>query len=112
VTWDFDHHVAVFNLAVGSKDWDELVELFAPDATLAFVGPPVGPFVGRAAIAASYAADGPDDTIELIGPVTRDRDEDVAAFRWRSTGRTGSMRAMTDGGRLHRLVVTFDQPEG
>jgi len=108
VTWDFERHIAVFNSAVGSGEWGELVDLFAPDATMEFVGPPVGPYAGREAIAAAYAADGPDDTIELSGPATRDGREDVVAFRWRGTGRTGSMRAVSAGGRLDRLVVVFD----
>ena len=36
--------------------------LFAPDGVLRFEGVPVGPFVGRAAIAAAYDERPPDDT--------------------------------------------------
>ncbi len=93
MTWDFDRHVAVFNRAVSSGEWDPVVDLFAGDATLEFVGPGVPPIVGREAIAAAYATDGPDDTIELVGPPTREGDEDVVPYRWQSSARTGTMRA-------------------
>jgi steroid delta-isomerase len=51
-----EEHVASFNAAVVSGDFTELVHRFHPDAVLTFVGPPVGPFAGREAIAAAYAA--------------------------------------------------------
>lgn len=49
-----DAHVAAFNDAVRSGSWAAFAGRFAVDATLTFVGPPVGPFVGRAAILAAY----------------------------------------------------------
>ena len=46
-----DREVAAFNEGVRTGDWASLVELFTHDAELEFVGIPVGPFRGRAAIA-------------------------------------------------------------
>ena len=112
MTWDFTRHVAVFNRAVATKRWGELVDLFDADAVMEFVGAPAPPVRGREAIAAAYAADGPDDTIELTGPVTHEGAEEVVPYRWQSTGRTGTMRATVDGDRLRRLVVTFDPDDG
>jgi len=40
-------HVAAFNQAVTTGDWDTFAERFAPDATMRFVAIPVGPFEGR-----------------------------------------------------------------
>lgn len=54
-----EHHVATFNTAVESGDFDPLVALFAADAELSFEGVPVGPFRGRKAIAAACAAQPP-----------------------------------------------------
>ena len=108
MTWDFTHHVTVFNRAVASRQWSELVDLFADDAVLEFVGPPVPPLVGKGAIAAAYATDGPEDTIELSGAVTREHGADVVPYRWQASGRTGTMRATAGHDRLERLVVSFD----
>ncbi|HEX7133769.1 MAG TPA: nuclear transport factor 2 family protein, partial [Iamia sp.] len=81
----------------------------ADDAVVEFVGPPVGPFEGREAIAAAYAAMPPDDTISMVTAPTVDGDETVVPYRWDATGATGTMR-LTDApdDRLARLVITFD----
>lgn len=105
---DVDAHIAAFNTAVESGRWQPVVDRFADDAVLEFVGPPVGPFVGRAAIAAAYATSPPDDTIELAGPPAIVGDELVVPYRWRRTGSTGSMRFTSHGELIDRLVVTFD----
>ena len=44
-------HVERFNEAVRSGDYAPMLAAFAPDAEMAFEGVPVGPFVGREAIA-------------------------------------------------------------
>ena len=59
-------HVSRFNAGVRSGDWSAMLELLADDAELEVVGLPVGPFVGRAEIAAAYAAQPPDDEIVLL----------------------------------------------
>ena len=99
-------HVERFNAAVGSGDWSAVVAALAPDAVMSFVGPPVGPFAGRDAIAAAYAANPPDDTIR-IRQVRSDGDTDVVAFAW-SRGGTGTLEIEHRDGRIVRLLVRFD----
>ena len=106
--FDFEEHVLRFNVAVETGDWTAFTDRFADDAVLEFVGPPVGPFSGRAAIRDAYARQPPDDKIELDGPVTAESDELVVAYRWARTGATGSIRVTERAGRITRLVVTFN----
>ena len=96
-------HVAAFNRAVTTGDWDTFAERFAVDATMRFTGIPVGPFEGRTAIAAAYRENPPDETMTLL----EDGDE-TARFRW-SGGGTGSMelRGAPDG-TVQVLIVSFD----
>src|SRR5829696_9589623 len=54
-------HVARFNAGVRSGDFGPMVDGFTDDAELVFEGIPVGPFRGRAAIAAAYRNQPPDD---------------------------------------------------
>ncbi len=105
---DADRHVATFNAAVTNGRWDPFVELFADDATFDVVGPAVGPFTGREAIAAAYAQMPPDDTIEQVGEPAVVGDETVIGFRWSATGERGTMRIRDAAdGRIARLIVTF-----
>ncbi|MFN8515391.1 MAG: hypothetical protein U0841_22945 [Chloroflexia bacterium] len=64
-----ERHIALFNQGVRTGDFGPMLAPFAPDATLTFVGIPVGPFHGKAAIAAAYATHPPDD--EIIPLATR-----------------------------------------
>jgi steroid Delta-isomerase len=64
-----EREVQAFNAGVRSGDWSALVELFADDAELEFVGIPVGPFRGREAIGEAYRAQPPDDEIVLLDGV-------------------------------------------
>jgi steroid Delta-isomerase len=106
---DVDAHVAAFNAAVSSGDWEAFAARFADHAVLAFVGPSLGPFEGRDAIATAYADQPPDDTITAVGSPTVEGDETVVPYRWDATGATGSMRITEAAdGRISRLVVTFD----
>jgi hypothetical protein len=107
-TFDLDEHVRLFNAAVDSGIWTSFVEQFAEDAVLAFVGPPVGPFTGRAEIYGAYVQSPPNDKIELDGPVAVDADESVVPYKWVTTGATGTMRVTQRAGRIIRLVVTFN----
>ncbi|MGZ0153182.1 nuclear transport factor 2 family protein [Kribbella sp. WER1] len=96
-------HVAAFNRAVTSGDWETFAERFAVDATMTFVGVPAGPFEGRTAIAAAYRENPPDETMELV----TDGDE-RARFRW-SGGGTGTMELRwTPDGAVQALTVSFD----
>jgi steroid Delta-isomerase len=104
-----DEHVRRFNTAVRSGDFAPMVELFTEDATLEFRGVPVGPFQGRDAIAAAYAAQPPDDEVEVLS-ASEQGDEVQARYAWlRDEGRAaGDMIVTRDGDRISRLVVTFD----
>ena len=102
-----DEHVRRFNDAVSSGDFGPLVELFADDAELAFVGVPAGPFVGRDAIEAAYEMQPPDDGLDVLSVTEEDDGTFVERFAWRRGG-TGTMRATLHGGRIARLVVAFD----
>jgi steroid delta-isomerase len=106
--FDFDEHVLRFNTAVETGNWTNFTDRFAEDASLEFVGPPVGPFNGRTAILEAYTGHPPDGKIELDGPVVVDSDELVVPYRWAGTGATGPMRVTERAGRIARLVVTFD----
>jgi steroid Delta-isomerase len=99
-------HVEAFNAAVRSGDFAEFVRRFHPDAVMTFVGPPAGPFTGRAEIAAAYAEQPPDDTME-IRSVSLDGDTEVTAFQW-SRGDTGTMRIRRRDGLITDLTVIFD----
>jgi steroid Delta-isomerase len=102
-------HVSRFNAGVASGDFGPMLELFAEDAEMVFEGVPIGPFAGRDAIAAAYRESPPDDGLELLDA----REEGglvVAAYAWRadSSSRAGELRLTREGGRIRRLVVTFD----
>jgi steroid Delta-isomerase len=105
---DIAAHIEAFNKAVADGRWEPFVERFADDAVLEFVGPPVGPFVGRAAIAAAYESSPPDDTIEVVESPWISGDELVVPYRWLRTGLSGSMRFTSHDGLIDHLVVTFD----
>ena len=99
-------HVAAFNETVASGEWEQFSERFTDHATLAFEGVPVGPFTGRAAIAAAYAEQPPTDTM-TVTDVETDGDLDVARFAW-SAGGTGTMRLTWRDGEVAALTVAFD----
>ena len=49
-------HIEPFNQGVRTGDFEPMLAAFAPDAEMVFEGVPVGPFLGRAAIADAYSA--------------------------------------------------------
>ena len=104
-----ERHVATFNAAVRSGDFAPLVALFAEDATLEFDGVPVGPFHGRDAIAAAYAAQPPTDTMTVLDVLVEDDGTVVEPFSWAHDGgaRSGEMRLVVEDDRIRRLVVAF-----
>ena len=96
-------HVAAFNQAVMSGDWDSFAQRFAEDATMTFVGVPAGPFHGRTAIAQAYRENPPTETMSLV-----DGGEDTVAFRWAGGG-TGTMElTWAPDGTVQGLRVRFD----
>jgi hypothetical protein len=102
-------HVQRFNDAVASKDFGALVAGFAPDGEMVFEGVPVGPFVGRDAIAEAYARQPPDDEVRLLGEPRVDGDRVEADYAWAAESRrAGRMIMSIRGGSIVRLVVTFE----
>jgi steroid delta-isomerase len=104
-----DEHVERFNAGVRTGDFAPMLENFADDAEMAFEGVPVGPFIGREAIAEAYRERPPDDELDVLD-VRRDDDTFVAGYAWRREPdvRAGELRLTVDGKRITRLVVTFD----
>jgi steroid delta-isomerase len=103
-----ERHVRSFNAAVRDADWAPMLSRFADDAELHFEKAPAGPFVGRDAIRAAYAAQPPSDTIQLLGIQENDEHHVAAAFAW-TKGGTGRMLIQHERGAIKRLTVIFDQ---
>ena len=104
-------HVERFNAAVRSGDYEPMLAAFAPDAEMAFKGAPAGPFTGRDAIAAAYAATPPTDEVRLLGSVRKEDGATVADYAWAAEGvRAGRMLLSARDGLITRLVVTFEPP--
>jgi hypothetical protein len=105
-------HVERFNEGVRSGDFAPMVAAFADDAEMIFEGVPAGPFVGRDAIGAAYREQPPDDEIVLLAAPDEGDDGVVRTpYAWASAAGTeaGEMRLTPDGGRIARLVVTFER---
>jgi len=86
-----------------------MLENFADGATMAFEGVPVGPFVGREAIAQAYRDQPPDDELDILDS-RRDGGTIVAGYAWRREPekRAGELRLTVADRTITRLVVTFD----
>jgi steroid Delta-isomerase len=86
-----------------------MLEAFADDAELAFEGVPVGPFRGKDAIAGAYAAQPPDDEVEILRVTASGGEMVVADYAWRAAPRerAGSMIFRLRDGKIDRLLVTF-----
>ncbi len=97
-----DEHVSRFNAGVRSGDWNAMLELFADDAELEFVGIPVGPFAGREAITAAYAAQPPDDEIVLLDGGPR------YAWSRRPERPAGEIQLVERDGRIERLRILYE----
>jgi hypothetical protein len=99
-------HVARFNAAVSSGDWDQFVAPFAEDAVLEFVNVPVGPYLGRDAIAAAYRKNPPDDTLAVRSVDTAGA-SDAIDFAW-TKGGVGMLRLdWTKDGRIAHMQIEF-----
>jgi steroid Delta-isomerase len=88
---------------VRSGDFGPMVEAFSEDAELRFEGIPVGPFVGREAIAAAYAAQPPDDEIVLLNG--------DGTYAWAKEPETpaGQLFLTEREGEIARLVIRYDR---
>jgi steroid delta-isomerase len=98
-------HITAFNDSVRSGDWAAFADRFTPDAAMRFAGIPAGPFNGRQAIAAGYAAQPPSDTLTVTRGVSSG-DIDELWFAW-DNGGTGTMILRWRGDLIAELTVTF-----
>lgn len=104
-----DRHVELFNAGVRTGEFGPMLEQFTEDAELRFEGVPAGPFVGKQEIAAAYAANPPDDEVDIVSSEEGER-EIVARYAWRADGGrpAGRMIITPRGDQIARLVVTFE----
>jgi hypothetical protein len=100
-----DREVAAFNVGVRTRDWSSLAELFTDDAELEFVGIPVGPFCGRAAIEEAYRTQPPDDEIVVL----EDRG-DSAVYAWSRDPKrpAGELHLEERDGAIARLRILYE----
>jgi steroid Delta-isomerase len=101
-------HVQLFNEGIRSGDFGPMLEQFAGDAQLLFEGVPVGPFLGKEAIAEAYRLQPPDDEIDVLD-VREDDGVLAAGYAWRREPgrRAGDVKLGIDAGRIRSLTVTF-----
>ena len=105
-----DNHVGRFNAGVQTGDWEPMVGGFADDAEMEFRGVPVGPFVGRDAIAAAYREQPPDDELRVLEQ--RQIDGQIEArYAWLAEPdvAAGEMILTSENDAIRKLVVTFDR---
>lgn len=103
-------HVAAFNEAVASENFDDFVGHFADEAVLRFENVPGAgmlEFEGRAAIAAAYREQPPDDQVDVDGVARDEHGTLVIPFAWRRDRAQGEMRITRDGARITRMTVIF-----
>jgi steroid Delta-isomerase len=103
-------HVEHFNAGVRTGDWDPMLAGFEDAAEMEFRGIPVGPFVGKEAIAAAYREQPPDDEMRVLDE--READGRVEArYAWLAEPdvAAGEMFLTPAIGSIRKLVVTFDR---
>jgi hypothetical protein len=101
-------HETLFNQGVGTGDFGPWLLTFAEDAVQTFTGLPLGPFVGRDAIAAAYAAHPPSSPMKLVGSSV-DGDTYTGHFVWADAPDTGGVFVFTlRGDLIATLDVTLD----
>ncbi len=101
-------HTHLFNYGVLSGDFSPMLSHFKPNAELIFEGVPVGPFKGKPAITAAYAAQPPTDEIEIL-KVSENLSSVTADYAWRKTPdeRAGQMIITFDGEQIARLIIIY-----
>jgi uncharacterized membrane protein len=102
-------HVERFNAGVRSGDWEPMVGGFTDDAEMEFRGVPVGPFVGREAIASAYREQPPDDELRLLDERRVDGRIE-ARYAWLAEPQVaaGELILTPENGSIRKLVITFD----
>ena len=102
-----DRHISGFNEGVRTGDWSRMLEQLADDAVLEFVGIPVGPFAGKAAIAEAYRAQPPDDELVVLERLGAD----AVVYAWaRDPARAaGELHLTVANERVQRIRVLYEQ---
>ncbi len=103
-------HIERFNAGVRTGDWSRMLESFDDAAEMEFSGIPVGPFIGKEAIAAAYREQPPDD--ELLVLEEREAGGRVEArYAWLGEPdvAAGEMVLTHEDGLIRELVVSFDR---
>lgn len=100
-------HVERFNHGVRTGDFGRMVAAFVDSGVMSFQGAPLGPYEGRAAIAAAYRDSPPGDEIELLETVERADGTVAASYAWKSEPNSvaGEIRLTPAGNRIARLEV-------
>ena len=74
-----------------------------------FEGVPVGPFVGRNAIAEAYVQQPPDDEVRLLGVPKVDGDRVETEYAWAADGRrAGRLIVTARDGAIACLIISFE----
>lgn len=104
-------HVERFNAGVRSGDFGPMLENFDDAAEMEFRGIPVGPFVGKDAIAAAYREQPPDDELRVLEEREAEAGVVEARYAWLADPAVaaGEMFFTVEGGLIRKLVVTFDR---
>ena len=87
-----------------------MLERFDEAAEMEFRGVPVGPFVGKDAIAGAYREQPPDDELRVLEE--REREGRIEArYAWLAEPdvAAGELLLTPDEGRIRKLVVTFER---
>lgn len=110
ITTVLNAHIDRFNSAVISGRFDEMVAQFSEDAIMSFEGLAVGPFQGRDAIAAAYAAQPPDDQLVPLEVLDKGVDFIDVSYAWAIAPdhRAGTMTIEREGNLITRLIVRFE----
>jgi hypothetical protein len=114
-------HASFFNAGVATRDFGEFLGLFTDDAAVRFENVPgagVMEFAGRQAVADLYAAQPPNEKIDICGPVKAEGDTVVIPIAWRRDAEPATVRlTFTEGApdaldeRLVRaMTVVFHPP--
>lgn len=103
-----DRHIHLFNAGVRTGDFGPMLEQFTPDASLCFEGIPVGPFFGKAAIAAAYATTPPTEGIVVLDAGEREG-VITARYAWVSDPQThaGDMLLALEGDTIRTLTIVY-----
>lgn len=106
-------YAARHNTGVDTGNFAPMLDLFAEKAELHFASIPFGPFIGRAAIGAAFAAHPPGDHLVLLTVTDSEGSSGSAkvhaVYGWRSapTVPDGTIDGVIENGLITRWTITF-----